>query len=103
MNARGLAGVVPAYMPEPVLWVYFTGCCLIAGAVSMYIGKYDKLAATLIAVLLVIIVLLVHVPGAMAGTEMSRVSLSMLLKDIGLAAGAMLFAQFAAKDRSFTG
>ncbi len=103
MNARGLAAVVPAYMPAPLLWVYFTGFCLIAGAASMFLGKYDKLAATLIAVLMVIIVLLVHVPGAMAGTEMSRVSMSMLLKDIGLAGGAMLYAQFVAKDRSVVG
>lgn len=103
MNARGMAGVVPNYMPAPTLWVYFTGFCLIAGAAGMFLGKYDKLAATLLAVLMVIIVLLVHVPGAMAGTEMSRVSLSMLLKDIGLAGGAMLYAQFVAKDRSVVG
>lgn len=103
MNARGMAGVVPNYMPAPTFWVYFTGFCLIAGAAGMYLGKYDKLAAALLAVLMVIFVLLVHVPGAMAGTEMSRVSLSMLLKDIGLAAGAMLYAQFIAKDRSVVG
>lgn len=103
MNARGIAGVVPAYMPAPLVWVYLTGFCLIAGSVSMYISKYDKLAATLTAILLIVIVLLIHVPGAMAGTEMSRVSLSMLLKDIGLAAGAMLYAQFVAKDRAVIG
>ena len=103
MNAQGMARVVPAYLPVPIAWVYFTGACLIAGAISMYIGKYDKLAATLIAVFLVILVLAIHLPGAMSGTEMSRTSMSMVWKDLGLAAGAMLFAQHVAKDRSFVG
>lgn len=103
MNAQAMTGIVPAYMPAPIAWVYLTGVALIAGAVSMYIGKYDKLAATLIAAFMVILVLTVHLPGAMSGTEMSQMSMSMLLKDIGLAGGAMLFAQYVAKDRSVIG
>ena len=103
MNAQGMAGVVPSYMPAPIVWVYLTGAALIGGAISMYIGKYDKLAATLVAVYMLILVLMVHLPGAMAGTEMSQMSISMLLKDLGLAAGAMLYAQYVAKDRSIIG
>ena len=103
MNAQGMTGVVPSYMPAPIAWVYLTGAALIGGAISMYIGKYDKLAATLVAVYMLILVLMVHLPGAMAGTEMSQMSISMLLKDLGLAAGAMLYAQYVAKDRSIIG
>jgi len=103
MNAQGMTGIVPGYMPAPIVWVYLTGAALIACAISMYIGKYDKLAATLLAVFMLILVLTVHLPGAMAGTEMSQMSISMLLKDLGLAAGAMIYAQYVAKDRSIIG
>ncbi len=103
MNAQNMTGIVPSYMPAPIVWVYLTGICLIASAVSMYIGKYDKLATTLLAVFMLILVLTVHLPGAMAGTEMSQMSMSMLLKDLGLAAGAMIYAQHVATDRSIIG
>lgn len=96
-----MAPTVPSYMPAPTAFVYFTGISLIAAAVSMYIGKYDKLAATLLAVFMLILVLTVHLPGAMAGTN--QISMPMLLKDLGLAAGAMIYASYVAKDRSIVG
>lgn len=104
MSAQMMADyVVPAYMPAKVIWVYLSGAGLIGAAVSMYIGKYDKLATTLLAVMLVLIVLMVHLPGAMAGGEGAQNSVSMLLKDIGLAGAAMLYAQNQAKDHSIIG
>jgi putative oxidoreductase len=95
--------VVPAYMPAKIFWVYLSGAGLIAAAVSMYLGKYDKLATTLLAVLLLLLVLMVHLPGAMAGGDGAQNSVSGVLKDLGLAAAAMLYAQHLAKDRSIVG
>lgn len=69
----------------------------------MYTGKYDKLATTLLAVMLLVLVLLVHVPGAMAGGTGATVSMRMLLRDIGLMAASLLYAQNLAKDRSVLG
>ena len=104
MNAQIMADyVVPAYMPAKVVWVYLSGAGLIGAAVAMYIGKYDKLASALLAVMLLLIVLMVHLPGAMAGGEGATNSMSMLLKDLGLMAGAMIYAQSLAKDRSVIG
>ena len=57
---------VPAYMPMKVFWVYFTGAGLIAAAVSMLLGRLDKLATTLLAVFLLLMVFLLHIPNAMA-------------------------------------
>lgn len=95
--------VVPAYMPAKIVWVYLSGAGLIAAAVSMYLGKYDKLATTLLAVFLLLLVLMVHLPGAMSGGEGAQNSVSMVLKDLGLAAAAMLYANYVAKDRSVVG
>ncbi len=103
MNATQMAGAVPTYFPAPIAWVYLTGASLVAAAVGMYLGKYDKLAATLLSVFMLILILTVHLPGAMSGTEMSQMSVSMLLKDLGLMGGAMLYATYVAKDRSVIG
>lgn len=104
MNAQMMADyVVPAYMPMKTIWVFLSGAGLIAAAVSMYIGKYDKLATTLLAVMLLLIVLMVHLPGAMAGGDGATTSMSMLLKDAGLMGACMLYAQSLAKDRSIIG
>lgn len=104
MNAQPMADyVVPAYMPAKVIWVYLSGAGLIAATVSMLIGKYDKLATTLLAVFLLLLVLMVHLPGAMAGIEASQNSVSMLLKDLSLAGAAMMYALNYAKDRSVIG
>ena len=104
MNANAMADyVVPAYLPAKVILVYLTGAALIGAAVSMVMGKYDKLAATLLAVFLILLVILIHLPGAMAGGDGAQASTSMLLKDLSLAGAAMMFAQNYAKDRSFIG
>ena len=103
MNAQAMVGIVPAYMPAQIVWIYLSGAGLIAATVSMLIGKYDKLATTLLAVFLLLLVLMVHLPGAMAGTEASQNSVSMLLKDLSLAGAAMMYALNYAKDRSVIG
>lgn len=104
MNAQVMADyVVPAYMPAKVVWVYLSGAGLIAGAVSMWIGKMDKLASVLLAVMLLLIILMVHLPGAMAGGEGAQNSVSMVLKDLGMMAGCLIYAQTLAKDRAVIG
>ncbi len=104
MNTQVMADyVVPAYMPAKTIFVYLSGAGLIAAAVSMYIGKYDKLATTLLGVMLLLFALMVHLPGAMGGGENATSSMGNLLKDIGLAAACFLYAQNQAKDNSVVG
>jgi putative oxidoreductase len=95
--------VVPAYMPAKAIWVYLSGAGLIAATVSMLIGKYDKLATTLLGIFLLLLVLMVHLPGAMAGGEGAQASMSMLLKDLALAGAAMMYALNYAKDKAVIG
>ena len=95
--------VVPAYMPAKIVWVYLSGAGLILGGLSMYLGKYDKLAATLLSVFLLLLILMVHLPGAMAGGEGAQNSITMILKDLAMMSACMLYAQNLAKDRSIIG
>ncbi|MCS6930065.1 MAG: DoxX family membrane protein [Saprospiraceae bacterium] len=102
-KAEALSGIVPAYMPAKVFWVYLSGVGMIAAAVSMYLGKYDKLAATLLAIMLLLFVVMVHLPGVLAGSDSMQQALPSLLKDIALAAASMMYAQNQARDSSIVG
>lgn len=93
MNADAMAGMA---FGSPIL-VYIAGAGLIAASVSILIGKYDKLATVLLAVLLLIFVFAVHLKSASAGDY------SGLLKDIALAGAAMMYAGTSAKDPSIIG
>ena len=51
LNANQMADMVPAYFSGGSLWVYLTGIAQLAFAASVVVGKYDKLAAVLCAVI----------------------------------------------------
>jgi len=96
MNAEAMAGA--AY--GQTILVYIAGAALIAASISMIIGKFDKLAAVLLAILMIIFVLTVHLQGAIAGDQMA---MGGLLKDTMLAGAALLYAKNEAKDKSVIG
>jgi len=58
-----MVGYVPSFIPGGVFWVYLVGLALIAAAVSIIIQKKAKLACLLLAILLMIFVLTIHLPG----------------------------------------
>lgn len=87
MNASAMAGMVP--LPGGVFWVYLTGVALIAAAVSLLIGKYARLAALLLGVMLFIFALSIHLPNLIGGDQ---ASMSSLLKDFALAGAAWALA-----------
>ena len=91
MNAQGMAGMVP--FPGGVFWVYLTGIALIAAGVAILIQKMGKIAALLLALMLVIFALTIHLPGAMG--DGGQASMTNLLKDLALAGGALGFAKIA--------
>lgn len=104
MNAQAMVDtVVPPYMPVKVFWVYLSGAGLIAATVSMLIGKYDKLAATLLAIFLLLLVFMVDLPGAISGTERAQTFVAMLLKDLALAGASMMYALNYTRDRAMVG
>ena len=106
MGGEAMAdAVVPSYMPAKVVWVYFSGLGLIVASVAMLTGKYDKLAAVLLAVFLIFMVLLIHSQVAMLSGDprTSQMGLSNMLKDLSLAGGALMYAKHYATDRSVIG
>jgi uncharacterized membrane protein len=89
MNASDMSGMVPEWVPGGVFWVYATGVFLIAGALAIIINRKASLAALLLAVLLLIFVLTIHLPSVMAGGDGAQMAMTMLLKDLSMAAAAL--------------
>ena len=94
LKADAMGGMVPSYMPgDGSIWVYITGACLVAAALAIIINKYAKLAAGLLAVLLIVFVFTMHLPAAMSDNEVEKtMGIISLLKDVGLAMGAIMIA-----------
>jgi putative oxidoreductase len=94
LNGSGMTALVPTFIPGGVFWVYLTGVALILAAISFLTGKQARLAGILLALFLVIVVLAVHLPAVIHAPDenAARFPLTNLIKDTGLAAGALLIA-----------
>jgi uncharacterized membrane protein len=66
---KDTAGMVPRWLPWHQFWAYFTGCALIAAGVSVLIGVYARLAATLSVFEIGMFLVLVWVPIVAAGSK----------------------------------
>lgn len=108
------ASFVPDYIPFPYFWNYFTMVCILLFIISAVIGKYDKLANTLMALYVILMAVLVHLPRAM-GHELETESMTADLarekelemvnffRNIMVTGALLAFAKFVAKDKSVIG
>lgn len=85
MNAEGMTGAVPSFLPAPIVFVYLTGIALVLAAVAIIIGKKAKLATQLLGLMLALFALLIHMKGFLNQDPSAS---AMFLKDIALAGAA---------------
>lgn len=83
--------LVPSWIPWHLFWVLFVGACLIGGAFSLVVKKYDGLAAALFAIMLLLFELLISGPR-IAGTPGDRFAWAVALRDLAFSGGALAFA-----------
>jgi uncharacterized membrane protein len=86
-NAEAMSGMVPSFLPYQIFWVYLTGAALIIAALAVIFEKKAKLALQLLGLMLLLFALMLHLPGAIEGNQMS---MTMFLKDMGLAGAAWI-------------
>jgi uncharacterized membrane protein len=88
---QNLIGYLPQFVPKTNLWVYIPGAAFILAAIAFISNKMVKTAAYLLAILLIIFVLTIHLPGILnAGDpEVRQGALINLLKDTAIAAFAL--------------
>jgi len=88
-GADKMAGYVP--IPGGAFWVYLTGVAMIAAAISIFTGKWTKIACISLAALLFVIIVTMQIPG-LFNPQMAQMAMSGLLKDTSLMGGALLLA-----------
>ncbi len=91
---------IPSYLPYPAFWVYFSGVGLVAFSVSAWVGKLDKLAALLLALMLFLFIVMIHIPGAIQGDFIQLIG---IFRDTAMMGAALMYADRYAKDSRYVG
>lgn len=107
------AAFVPDYLPFPLFWNYFTLVCIVMFILSAVIGKFDKLAYSMMSLYVLLMAFLVHLPRAM-GYEIDATAMTENLarekelemvnffRNIMITGALMAFAQYVSRDKSLT-
>ncbi len=91
VNIGPFGQMVPRWLPVHAFWVVFFGLALLASALSLVWNRSVRLSATLTAVMFLIFVLTLHLPGAIANPH-DRFGWTVVLRETSFAAGFLAFA-----------
>lgn len=87
--AGNMTGMIPSFLPMPIVWVYLTGAALVLYCVSILMGhKLQRTAGYLLALFLLLCVILYHVPKMSTDPG----AIYAILKDLALAMAAIYIA-----------
>ncbi|MDQ3714211.1 MAG: hypothetical protein M3388_18620 [Acidobacteriota bacterium] len=94
-----VAGLVPAYLPARIFWVYLTGAAMIAAGLAFIFNRKASLAAVLLGTMLLMFILLIHIPK-LASVDYSAINWTRALQDLALAATALILAGVLSKQKA---
>jgi putative oxidoreductase len=91
LHPRDLLLFLPEFLPGGIIWVYLVGAAFILVALSFFTNKMVKLAAYLLAGLLIIFILTIHLPNYINANnpESKQMALINLLKDTAIVGFAL--------------
>lgn len=94
LHAKNMAANVPSFLPASKIMVYISGAGFMLAAVAFILDRYAKLTGYLLAVLLLIVVFSVDVPGIVraSNVHIKMLYVTNMLKDAALAMAAVLIA-----------
>jgi uncharacterized membrane protein len=90
-EAKSIVHLVPSWIPGAWFWTYFVGTALIAAALTIVMKKKGGLAASLLALMLFLFVVLMHIPNVVTEPR-DRVLWAVALRDLAFSGGALAFA-----------
>lgn len=91
LYAEFTASMVPAWLPAPLFWAYFTGVGHVAGGLSILTGILPRLGATLFALMVSCFVVLLHIPRVAAAPD-NRFEWTMLCVALSITGAAWTIA-----------
>lgn len=105
------ASFVPAYLPFPLFWNYFTLVCIVLFITSAVLRWWDKLAYVLMALYVLLMAFLVHLPRAIGagdaldamGAPAAELEMVNFFRNIMVTGALLAFAQYIAKDKRVIG
>jgi hypothetical protein len=105
------ASFVPSYIPFPLFWNYFTLVCIVLFITSAVLRRFDKLAYVLMAVYVLLMAFLVHLPRALAaegganmmGSGAAEMEMVNFFRNIMVTGALLAFAHYVAKDKRVIG
>ena len=89
------ADMIPSFFPGRLFLNYATGVLITAFILSCLIGKYDQLASLLMALYVLLMICLIHIPRA---AESSNDMLN-IFRNIMVIGALLMYAKAFAKDR----
>lgn len=93
LRSEMFTGMVPAFIPGGVFWVYLLGLAFIAAAAALVSGRFVKQAAVSIAIALLLFITTLWIPRLVSPASASvGPTLAGLFKDFGLLGGALVIA-----------
>lgn len=93
MSGSQMAGMVPSYVPGGVFWIYFTGAAMVLAALAIITGKQGRGACFGLALLLLLFIVTVHLPGMANPDPQQKMMFVMnFLKDTSLMGAALAIA-----------
>jgi uncharacterized membrane protein len=87
----GVAALVPRWIPAHLFWVYLVGTGFLCAGLSFIVLVQARLAATLVGTTLLIFVLIMDLPAAIAHPG-NRISWALALRQLAFSGGAFAFA-----------
>lgn len=92
LNAADMSVNVPGFLPAAKILTYISGIALILASVAFIIDRLSRLAGYLLALLLLIIIFAIDVPGAINAQDIAGRSLFITnaLKDAAIAMAAIV-------------
>ena len=89
--AQGISQLVPRFMPWPLFWTYFVGCCLIAASLSMVTKVHAQWSGLMWGIMMFLFVAMMDIPGALAERH-NRIAWALLAREMSFGAGGWCLA-----------
>ncbi|WP_288244192.1 hypothetical protein [uncultured Chryseobacterium sp.] len=93
------ASLLPSWIVAPLFWNYFTGTLILTFIICCLVGSYDKLASVMMALYVLLMIFIVHIPRA----STSENDMLNIFRNLMIIGALLIYAKYVAKDNRIIG